>query len=151
MALNITTDYAVRILLHLAMHPIEDGSSISGKEISEEMKIPYNYFLKIVPKLKDAGLIVSYQGKHGGYALDKNTDDITVYDIIHAMDDDLILNQCLADPSACSRNATGFCAVHAFFDNIQEKLDHDLKGVTLDQVVADQQKRNILHGQKKSL
>ena len=132
MALNVTTDYAIRILLFLSANaPL--GVSVTGKIIAEDMRIPYNYFLKIVPHLKRAGFIESFQGKNGGFALVRQPEDITLYDIIAAMDD------CLHNPAACGRNASSHCAVHNVFSDIQTNLDKHLKSVTLDQLQHNQQ------------
>ena len=66
MSLNITTDYAIRIMMYLANYYDPDplfapDGSCSGKVIADKMNIPYNYFLKIVPRLKDAGYLISFQ------------------------------------------------------------------------------------------
>ncbi|MFM9412842.1 RrF2 family transcriptional regulator [Peptococcus simiae] len=138
MALNVTTDYAIRIMLYLSGNaPV--GVSVTGKVIAENMRIPYNYFLKIVPHLKEAGFIESFQGKNGGFALIRNPEDITLYDIIAAMDDTLIINECLMDPVACGRNAAGHCAVHKAFAQIQVDLDKRLKSITLADIQDNQQ------------
>lgn len=137
MALNVTTDYAIRILLYLSTYA-ENGKSISGKEIATEMKIPYNYFLKLVPNLKNAGFLVSFQGKNGGYALTLDPSEITIYDIISAMNDDIIVSECLLNPQACSRGYSNHCAVHNLFSSIQEDLDQRLKSMNLAQIVKEQ-------------
>ncbi|MDU5951615.1 MAG: Rrf2 family transcriptional regulator [Clostridiales bacterium] len=138
MALNVTTDYAIRILLFLSANaPL--GVSVTGKIIAEDMRIPYNYFLKIVPHLKRAGFIESFQGKNGGFALVRQPEDITLYDVIAAMDDDLVVSECLHNPAACGRNASSHCAVHNVFSDIQTNLDKHLKSVTLDQLQHNQQ------------
>ena len=67
MRLNITTDYAIRIILYLSMK----GGIISSKELSETMKIPENYVLKVARKLTKAGLTRTYVGKNGGFAVNK--------------------------------------------------------------------------------
>lgn len=137
MALNVTTDYAIRILLYLATYA-ENGKSISGKEIATEMRIPYNYFLKLVPNLKNAGFLISFQGKNGGYALTLDPSEITLYDVIAAMNDDIIISECLHNPAACGRNYTDHCAVHNVFSGIQSELDKRLKSMSLAQIVANQ-------------
>lgn len=143
MSINITSDYAIRILLYLAEHSKEDHS-VSGKEISEEMRIPYNYFLKIIPNLKNAGMLISFQGKKGGYILQRRADQISLYDVLEAVDDRLVYNQCLEEPKACSRNASGHCAVHNFFSDLQVDLDHSLKNVTIADMVANQHDMNTI-------
>lgn len=136
MSLNITTDYAIRIMLYLSDYYDPDplfapDDSCSGKIISEKMHIPYNYFLKIVPRLKDAGYLVSFQGKRGGYVLTTPPDTISLYDIIHAMDDDFILNTCTAPEKDCSRINPDCCPVHHVLNEVQNSIDSSLKAVFL--------------------
>lgn len=127
MGITTTTDYGIRTICYLASFPELD--SISGKEISEKMVIPYNYFLKVVPKLKDAGLLISHQGKKGGYTLIRDPKDISLYDIILAMEDTYVINQCLMRSDACSRDATSYCPAHGAFQVIQDNLDYQLNTI----------------------
>lgn len=133
MTLSTTTDYAIRIILYLSSNT--DMSHVSGKIIAEEMKIPYNYFLKIVPKLKDAGLIISHQGKLGGFELLKKPKDIPLYDIITVMEDRYVFNRCLIDPEHCNRSATTTCKAHTAFANLQNNIDNYLKNVFVSDLI----------------
>lgn len=136
LAINITSDYAIRTILYLANERGRD--KVSGKEICDEMKIPYNYFLKIIPLLKDAELLSSFQGKKGGYTLQKAPEDISLYDVLAAMNDPIIIAQCLTDGSTCSRNATSHCAVHNLFGNIQAHIDKALKQTTMATIINEE-------------
>jgi Rrf2 family protein len=133
MALSTTTDYALRIILCLASHPEE--KHVSGRIISDEMRIPYNYFLKIVPKLKDAGLLISHQGKLGGFELSKDPKEITLYEVIRAMDDRFACNRCLIDSAHCNRDAVGACKAHEAFKKLQSGVDSYLKDVIIEDLV----------------
>ncbi len=133
MSMLTTTDYAIRILVYLATR--DDVPTVSGKEISEEMAIPYNYFLKIVPRLKDAGLIISYQGKKGGFELIKDPHEVTMFEIISSMEDGYIVNRCLVDPASCSRSATSHCKVHAALGELQMQINDALNSMTLIQFI----------------
>ena len=135
MAINITSDYALRTILYLSNEAGRE--KISGKEICDEMKIPYNYFLKIVPLLKDAGFVSSFQGKKGGYTLLKRPEEISVYDILVAMSDPIIVSHCLLDNSICSRRAAGHCTMHALFGTIQTYIDQEMKRATMAEVLKN--------------
>lgn len=137
MSINATSDYAIRILLYLASKGGE-GGTVSGKEISEEMQIPYNYFLKIIPNLKNAGVVRSYQGKKGGYSLEENPEDITLYRVLEIMENRVVLNRCLYDPGACSRRATSHCAVHLSLEGLQKHIDRELEKISIADLVATQ-------------
>lgn len=69
MQLNITTDYAIRIILALANR---DGEVVSSKDISMTMKIPQKYVLKITRSLVAAELIERRSGVYGGFLLAKS-------------------------------------------------------------------------------
>lgn len=145
MSINATSDYAIRILLYLAANGGQERT-VSGKEISGEMRIPYNYFLKIIPNLKNADIIQSYQGKKGGYSLKVDPEEISLFQILEVMDDRVILNQCLKDPNACSRRATGYCAVHRSLEGLQEHIDQELSKVTVADLVDKQKEIDIEDG-----
>lgn len=147
MSLNITTDYAIRIMMYLANDYDPDplfapDGTCSGKVIAEKMNIPYNYFLKIVPRLKDAGYLVSFQGRRGGYVLTMPPEDISLFDIIHVMGDDFILNGCTAPEGVCARNTPGFCAIHYVLTDAQNAIDNTLKSVNLAQLATTNETLN---------
>ena len=142
MSLNITTDYAIRIMMYLANYYDPDplfapDNSCSGKVIAEKMNIPYNYFLKIVPHLKDAGYLISFQGKRGGYVLTTPPENISLFDIIHVMEDDFILNACTAPDAGCSRGTSDFCPVHYVLEEVQNSIDKTLKSVNLAELAVN--------------
>lgn len=82
-------EYAFRALTQLAHQA--DGKSITRLEvIAQQEHIPSNFLVQILNELKNASLVMSKRGKHGGYALNKAADDITLFDIVHAIDPQLI-------------------------------------------------------------
>ncbi len=123
------TDYALRATLYLAMQ--EDlAASISTAELSEEMSIPYRFLRKIVSKLVAAGLVLSRRGKGGGLSLAKAPEDVSLLDVIRAVDPDaVILNRCLTEVESCDRSV--FCGIHAELGRMQKGLDEGLSAVTL--------------------
>lgn len=139
MALNITTDYAIRTLVYMATISSKDNFTISGKEISEKMFIPYNYFLKIVSHLKNAGFIESYQGKRGGYALIKDPSEISLWSVICAMQDSFTINICLEDPLQCNRHAASYCKVQKFYTSIQNIIDNKLQNCTIADLIEEKE------------
>ena len=116
MRLNITTDYAIRIILYLSMK----GGIISSKELSETMKIPENYVLKVARKLTRAGLTRTYVGKNGGFAVNKPAQQIDLLSIIEIMENTVKINRCLEEDEYCSRFATATCPVRSFYCILQD-------------------------------
>ena len=131
MRLNITTDYAIRIILYLSMK----GGIISSKELSETMKIPENYVLKVARKLTKAGLTRTYVGKNGGFAVNKPAQQIDLLSIIRIMENTVKINRCLEEDGFCFRNATDYCSVHKAFLKVQKIYEDSLRAVRISDMI----------------
>lgn len=127
MQLNMTTDYAIRALLQLA----KSNNTLSTTKIAEEMKIPGNYLPSIIQKLREAGLVSVKRGAKGGSTLAKPASEITLFEIINAMETTTRLNKCLEDDEFCNRDATDYCKVHKVYEHMQSLLDSCMQSVTL--------------------
>ncbi|MDU6522155.1 Rrf2 family transcriptional regulator [Clostridium sp.] len=127
MQLNITTDYAIRIVLYLAIKE----KLTTSKEISEVMFIPESYINKIMRKLRAAGIINTYNGAKGGYDLKKNPDEISLLDIVKTMENTIRFNRCLEVDGYCSRQATKTCSVHKYYKVIQSEIETRLEKITI--------------------
>ncbi|WP_443734979.1 RrF2 family transcriptional regulator, partial [[Ruminococcus] lactaris] len=108
MQLNITTDYAIRIVYYLALKE----ETITASELASVLKIPVNYISKITKKLKAAEIVQACEGIKGGYALMKKPEMISLFDIVSSMEVTMKINRCLEPDGFCSRNATDYCNVH---------------------------------------
>lgn len=134
MQLNITTDYAVRIILYLG---ITDRITTSS-EIAKEMKIPANYVPNIVKKLRDQSLVHATFGPQGGYRLAKDAQDISLLEIINIMEGSIRLNRCLEDDGFCSRSGIDFCAVHQVYKDCQAQMEAVLASKSVAQLIVDE-------------
>ncbi|MCD8315897.1 MAG: Rrf2 family transcriptional regulator [Eggerthellaceae bacterium] len=84
MQLKASTDYGLRAVLYLAAA----NSTCSSKDIAEDMSIPRDYLIQLAQLLRNAGIIEARPGKHGGYRLAKDPSEITLLQIIEALDED---------------------------------------------------------------
>ncbi len=128
MQLNQATDYAFRVVLYLA--GLRSGEVISGVTIAKHQNIPHRFLQKIMRLLSDAGLVKSYRGVEGGFALAKPAEAITLYDVITAMEGPLGIHRCLVERNACNKNCGQECPVHQALAGIQDRLAADLSKVT---------------------
>ena len=131
MQLNMTTDYAVRILLYLGI----TGRITSSGEIAHEMVIPANYVPNIIKKLRDKGLVSARYGPKGGYELGKDANDITLLDVVETMEGSIKIKRCLEEDQYCSRDATAHCAIHDVYASSQSGLEETLAASTIAQLV----------------
>lgn len=93
------TDYALIALTHLAT--AEDGSTVRAREIAERYAIPPDLLAKILQKLAKSGLLVSTPGRTGGYTLARNADEITIGEVLAAVEGTPALAQCLREDASC--------------------------------------------------
>ena len=134
MQLKTTTDYAIRAILYMALKKPE---TVSSNEVAQNMGIPRQYLIQIGAVLREAGLINTHAGKHGGYSLAKEPEHILLYDIINTMEETTKLNRCLEEDRYCSRFATKDCPVRRCYSVMQSKWDRFLRGLTVTDILND--------------
>jgi len=117
------SDYGIRSVLYLARQPLKKVSFVN--EISEEYKIPRSFLAKILQKLVKAKIVRSYRGVKGGFSLARQAREITVLDVLEAIDGKLMLNICLEDKKKC--NFSKHCPVQSLWNNVQLKILETLK------------------------
>lgn len=122
-------DYAVRLMVEVAAH---SGGVIATAEIAERQDIPYQFLRKVAQELAAKGLLISERGGHGGLTLGRAPEDISVLDIMHALEAPPI-NDCALDPDNCGRHET--CACFGVWFEAQGAIDRVLAGATLSKLV----------------
>ena len=133
MKLQITTDYAIRMIGYLAQHR---DQLVVAKVASRQLGITYPYFRNVAIQLRAAGYIESVRGPAGGYRLAKDPAHITLYDIIRVMEGDLCLNQCLKNTSRCRQYAddTQQCPVYPILQSAQQEMIHILASKRINEI-----------------
>ncbi|SHK93925.1 RrF2 family transcriptional regulator [Desulforamulus aeronauticus] len=124
MKLNQATDYAFRAVYYLSGLP--KGQLVEAKLIAETEKIPLRFLLKILRSLAAAGIVESYRGVSGGYTLAKEPREITMKDVVEAVEGPIELNRCLVDPGECNKNHTAHCPLHQALFSIRQTLNKEL-------------------------
>ena len=127
MKLNQATDYAFRMVLHVALLP--SGSKITGAVLAEQELIPERFLLKIMRSLIAAGIMKSFRGVDGGFALNRSPQEISLLDVIRAVEGDAYLQRCLYDVGSCSKSCKGHCAINEAMGVIQHQLVNQLEAV----------------------
>ena len=131
MLLTNESDYSLMIIRVLA-----DGDKKTVKAISEIELVPYKFAYKILKKMEKAGITRSIHGPGGGYCLVKPLDSFSLYDVVTAVEEDVLVFQCLRSDRQCLRNQEGnMCSVHSEFIRIQELLMNEMKAKTMAEVL----------------
>ncbi|HDN2514140.1 TPA: Rrf2 family transcriptional regulator [Clostridioides difficile] len=130
MQLKLSTDYAIRIVLYLAMK----NNAVSVNELSEKLGIDQQYILKFCKKLKDAE-IVNIHDYNNEISLSKSPNQVTMFDIINTMENTTKINLCLEEDEYCSRFATDTCPVRRFYCELQSSMETSLKKTTIQELL----------------
>jgi Rrf2 family protein len=119
--------YGTRVMLELALD-YGNGYTLL-KDIAKRQNISVGYLEQIIPRLKSAGLINSSRGAHGGYVLARPPEEITLHEIVTALEGPICLVECINSPDVCDR--VGFCVTRDLWDEVTEKVDTTLRSKTL--------------------
>ncbi len=134
--LSRRADYGVRAMLDVAVQSPENRSIVS--EIAERQRIPAYFLAKIVPKLARAGLLHTSLGASGGVTLGMPAHEITLLQIIEAIDGPLMLNLCSLDPKGCE--CSGDCPALDVWCRAQAQLNQTLSQTRLGDLIGRRQK-----------
>ena len=119
-------------LLNLARRA--PGAMVMIEEISEQEDIPRSFLAKIFQSLAKAGLIRSVRGAGGGFHLVKKPSEITVLEVIEAIEGKIAFQRCLEEPSACDH--VGGCALCGLFEQAQDRVKEIFSRTTLADLLA---------------
>ncbi|MCL2546416.1 MAG: Rrf2 family transcriptional regulator [Oscillospiraceae bacterium] len=133
MRLQISTDYAIRILRHLYRN---DNELHTASSIAESIDVTYYFFAQIANQLKRKGLLKSTQGRKGGYQLGREAHEISLYDVYECIEGELLINRCLIEGKLCSHGETQECKMHKLLYGVQDTMIAAMAGVTLADLAA---------------
>ena len=100
MQITRQADYAVRAVLYLAR--MEANKRAATSQVAQEQHIPPSFLAKIISQLSIAGLLHTSRGARGGVSLARAPKDITLLEVIEAIDGPIMLNECVGDGSNCT-------------------------------------------------
>jgi Rrf2 family protein len=132
MQITRQADYAVRAVLYLAN--LSNGTRAPTSQIASEQEIPSSFLAKIVSQLSVAGVVQTSRGARGGVSLARPSEEITLLEVIEAIDGPITLNECVPDPSICPFGED--CAVHKIWLDAQKDLIKKLSVTNFDMLAA---------------
>jgi Rrf2 family transcriptional regulator, nitric oxide-sensitive transcriptional repressor len=138
MRLTYQTDYALRLLMYLAVQG-ERRSSI--REVAEQYGISENHLMKVTQRLAALGYVDALRGRSGGLKLAQRPEQINVGDIVRDIEPDFALVECFSSDNECT--ITPVCALRHVLDEARAGFMSVLDGYTLKQLVARPAKLRI--------
>lgn len=116
-----------------------EARDMSVRELAELQNVPYDYLAKIFTRLSRAGLVVSTEGKGGGFRLARASELISVLDIVHAIDGQKSMFECkeirqrlaVFDETPPAWVCDGPCGVRSVMDSAQQRMEEELSRHTV--------------------
>ncbi|ADY27658.1 transcriptional regulator, BadM/Rrf2 family (plasmid) [Deinococcus proteolyticus MRP] len=119
-----TAEYALRAAVTLA----EAGESLSTAQLAGRTQVPAQYLSKVLQQLHRAGLLQALRGKYGGYRLARPPQDITILDVVNAVDPLQRIRHC---PLGRPAHAHALCPLHRQMDQALAQIEQTLGAQTL--------------------
>jgi Rrf2 family iron-sulfur cluster assembly transcriptional regulator len=133
MRLSTKSRYAVTSMLDLVMH--SDSAPVSLAEISERQGISLSYLEQLFAKMRRNNLVVSTRGPGGGYRLNGEPGDISIADIITAVDEKLEVTNKDALPGASNYEP---CLTEQLWEELSDEINRYLTGISLADLLKNQ-------------
>ncbi len=128
--ISTTVEYALRAVVILAYR---HGSPLTGEQIADLAHVPTPYLLKLMQQLVRAGVVHSQRGRGGGFSLARPPDQITIWDILDAVEPFQRISAC---PLGVENHAT-LCPLHRKVDQALEHVEEAFRTTTLAEIVSD--------------
>ncbi len=132
MKLSTRARYGLRALLDIALHGGKRPVLLS--EIALRQGISKSYLEQIILSLQASGFIISIRGKGGGFILAKPPQEISLLEVVRALEGPISLVDCVENPSICPRKES--CATTLLWQRLKEALERELEGLTLEDLTS---------------
>jgi len=125
--LSRITDYGIVLMAHIAEQ--EEGTLTSARDVADQTELPLPVVSKILKSLTREGLLRSHRGSKGGYSLQRAANQITVPELITALDGPIRLTECASHTGACAKEPS--CHVREPWQRINAAVEDALTRITL--------------------
>lgn len=126
-----TAEYALRAAVFLAEKPEE---AFSIPRIADATQVPAHYLAKVMQDLGKQGVVLSRRGVKGGYMLVRSADELTLYEIVQAVDPILRITSC---PLGLESHRHELCSLHARIDHACAGFESAFRATTLRQLLDE--------------
>src|SRR5690349_12188226 len=147
MRVSLRSTYGIMAAVDLAMQP--GAAPIQAKAIAKRQGIPARFLEQVLHAMKKAGLISSLRGAQGGYALSKSPSELSVADILEALDGPLVSRPGLNGHSPFQKKTRSELLLTKVWERVYEAERHVLQAITIDNLVEQQrmleQQRTLMY------
>lgn len=129
MKLSTRGRYGLRAMCYLASN--KNKGYISVSEISDKLNLSENYLEQLIRLLKNKGLIKSQRGPKGGYMITKDLKDISVGEVLRALEGNITMSECVSGSYDCYNK----CDAYNVFNRIDQVINDAVDSITLENIV----------------
>ncbi len=140
MKLSTKCRYGSRAVLEIARNI--DRGPIKRKDIVKSQMISDSYLENILISLKNSGIIDTIRGANGGYLLRRSPSEITLLEIVNALDGTLSPVECIDNPSSCERTVR--CATRNAWKRLKEAQEEVLRSITVQELLEFEKKAFVV-------
>ena len=133
MILSKACEYGLRATLYLASVPA--GTYVASRTISDDLGLPYPFFAKVVQTLSHAGILASHRGPSGGVALAQDASDLTLGEVVTAIDGTGLFTECVLGLPGCGHEKP--CPLHAQWTPTRDRIHELFQTATIASLMAD--------------
>lgn len=126
-----TAEYALRAIVCLAD---QEGRPLTTQQIAELTQVPAGYLSKVLQALGRGELVVSQRGLHGGFTLGRSSAEISVLDVVNAVDPIERIRKC---PLGVKAHSGSLCPLHRRLDSAMEMVERAFAETTIAELLAD--------------
>ena len=137
MKLSTRGRYGARAMLDIALHNLEGASKL--KDIAERQEVSPKYLDHILSSLRKADLVKNIRGRYGGYLLTRPAAQITMKEVIQAVEGPLAPVECVDKSEICSQNSS--CPTRDVWIKLKEIIEESLESITIQDLIEIQKKK----------
>ena len=144
MKISTKGKYGLRAMVDLALFAHENY--ISLRSIAQRQNISENYLEQLISSLKKASLVNSIRGSQGGYKLSRNPEDISVGQILRALEGSLAPVGCVVeeDPRECEKS--DFCVTRVIWEKMRDSINNVVDSISLSDLTDDYIEKSKMTG-----
>ena len=140
-----TVEYALRAIVTIAQH---DGKPCTAQQIAEISQVPAPYLSKMMQGMARAELVISKRGLHGGFVLNKAATELTIWDVVDAVEPFKRIREC---PLGIGSHGTTLCPLHRRIDNAMAMVEESFRATTVAELLSQDDSVTPLCAEQKVL
>lgn len=134
-----SSEYGLRASLYVAAR--KEAGFVPIREISNRLDISFHFLTKILQRLTEQGIMHSYRGPSGGVSLTKSAAEISLHDIVHAIEGGEMFTSCILGLEGCGEKTP--CPLHHHWAKERIRIETMFKDTTLDQAAKLMNKNEL--------